>query len=135
MFGSSLPSVACKGGGGAHVLYTLFVFVCVYWCVVITMCCDVRYDFHIRTILGSSLPPVFVCRSPMSYLLYLCLFAYGGGLFLFVFLLCPVYPMLPVSLDCPFQKSKTKKRKCYENLPIFFLGGGILSNKISKSYI
>jgi hypothetical protein len=41
----------------------------------------------------------------VSYLRYLCLFAYGGVqhmLFvLFVFILCFVYPMLPVSLDCP----------------------------------
>jgi len=29
MFGSSLPSVVCRR---AHVLFTLFVFVCVYWC-------------------------------------------------------------------------------------------------------
>ena len=42
----------------------------------------------------------------VSYLRYLCLFAYGGVqhmLFvLFVFILCFVCPMLPVSLDCPF---------------------------------
>ena len=30
----------------------------------------------------------------MSYLRYLCLFAYSG-------VLCLMYPMLPVSLDCP----------------------------------
>jgi hypothetical protein len=29
MFGSSLPPVACRR---AHVLFTLFVFVCIYWC-------------------------------------------------------------------------------------------------------
>jgi hypothetical protein len=45
----------------------------------------------------------------MSYLPYLCLFAivvantYCVVFFvLFVFVLCCVYPMLPVSLDCPF---------------------------------
>jgi hypothetical protein len=45
----------------------------------------------------------------MSYLRYLCLFAYSGvqhilccAFALFVFVLCLVYPMLPVSLDCPF---------------------------------
>jgi membrane-bound metal-dependent hydrolase YbcI (DUF457 family) len=44
----------------------------------------------------------------MSYLLYLCLLAHRGvqhtlccGFFCFVFLRL-VYPMLPVSLDCPF---------------------------------
>jgi hypothetical protein len=46
----------------------------------------------------------------MSYLHYLCLFAHSdvehilccGFFILFVFALCPVYPLLPVSLDCPF---------------------------------
>jgi hypothetical protein len=44
----------------------------------------------------------------MSYLRYLCLFAYSGVQYilscvfvLFVTALCSVYPMLPVSLDCP----------------------------------
>ena len=39
----------------------------------------------------------------MSYLCFLCLFAYSGVFcfVLFVFVLCLVYPMLPVSLDCP----------------------------------
>jgi hypothetical protein len=45
----------------------------------------------------------------MCDLRYLCLFAYGGvqhilccNFVLFVFTWCFVYPMLPVSLDCPF---------------------------------
>ena len=45
----------------------------------------------------------------MSYLRYLCLLVYRGVQHilccvsaLFVFFLCLVYPMLPVSLDCPF---------------------------------
>jgi hypothetical protein len=38
-------------------------------------CCDVRYDFRIITIFGSSLLPV-VCS--MSYLRYFCLLAYSG---------------------------------------------------------
>jgi len=39
----------------------------------------------------------------MSYLHYLCLFAYSGVSFaLFVYVLCLVYPILPVSLGCPF---------------------------------
>jgi hypothetical protein len=43
------------------------------------------------------------------YLRYLCLFTYSGvqhilcyGFVLFVFVLCLVYPMLLVSLDCLF---------------------------------
>jgi lipopolysaccharide/colanic/teichoic acid biosynthesis glycosyltransferase len=36
----------------------------------------------------------------MSYLHYLCMFAYSVVFFvLFVFVLCLVYPMLPVSLE------------------------------------
>ena len=45
----------------------------------------------------------------MSYLYYLCSFAYSGVqhisccvFVLFVFVLCIVYPMLSVSLDCSF---------------------------------
>jgi hypothetical protein len=43
----------------------------------------------------------------MSYLRYLCLFVYSGiqhilCCVLFVFVLCFMYSMLPVSLDCPF---------------------------------
>ena len=38
-----------------------------------------------------------------SYLRYVCLFAYSGVLGgVVVFVLCPVYPMLSVSSDCPF---------------------------------
>jgi hypothetical protein len=49
----------------------------------------------------------------MSYLRYLCLLTYSavhtycvGFFVLFVFVLCFVYPMLPVSLDCPLLKKK-----------------------------
>jgi hypothetical protein len=39
----------------------------------------------------------------MSYLRYLCLFAYSGVLHILrCIFLRPVYPMLPFSLDCPF---------------------------------
>jgi len=44
----------------------------------------------------------------MSYLRYLCLFGYSGVehklcfVFCFVFVFCPVYTMLSVSLDCRF---------------------------------
>jgi hypothetical protein len=58
-------------------------------------CCAVRFDFHIKTMFGLSLPP-FVCRrAHMSYLRYVCLFAYCGVqnilrcvFVLFVFVLC-----------------------------------------------
>ena len=56
-------------------------------------CCDVRYNFRIKTMFGSSLPSCFVGRL-MFYLRYLCLFAHSGvqhilcyvfGLFFFSF--------------------------------------------------
>ena len=56
--------------------------------------------------LGSSLPPV-VCMGFMSILRYVCVFAHSGVqhilccVFLFLFVLYFVYPMLPVSLDYP----------------------------------
>ena len=56
--------------------------------------CDVRYDFRKQMMFGSSLPPV-VYRRLMSYLRYLCLFAYSGDqdilccvFVLFFFVLC-----------------------------------------------
>ena len=66
------------------------------------MCCDVRYDFLINAMFGSSLPPLFV-GGLMFYLCCLCLFAHSGiqHILCCVFLRL-VYPVLPVSLDCPF---------------------------------
>ena len=68
-------------------------------------CCGVRYDFHINTMFGSSLPPVV--GGLMSYLRYLCLLVQSGVqcilccvFALFVSVLCLVYPMFPVLLDC-----------------------------------
>ena len=71
-------------------LVNIFSFFCVILLCVFMFwvpCCDVRYDFHIKTMFG-----------------YLCLFAYSSVqhiLCCFVFLRV-VYPVLPVSLDCPF---------------------------------
>ena len=36
----------------------------------------------------------------MSYLRYLCLFAYNSVFFVVVFVLCLIYSMLPISPDC-----------------------------------
>jgi len=68
---------------------------------------DVRYDFRIQMIFGSSLPPVICRKAHVLCIRYLCLFAYGGVqhtlccVFVLVFFRL-VYPMLPVSLHCPF---------------------------------
>ena len=70
-------------------------------------CYDIRYDFRIETIFGWSLPLV-VCRRA-HVLLTLCVLVciqwcptHIVLCFCFV-LLRLVYPVLPVSLDCPFQ--------------------------------
>jgi len=59
--------------------------------------CDVRYDFHIKTMFCSSLPPVVCGRDHVLFTLFvLCFFV------LIVYILCLVYPMFPDSLDCQF---------------------------------
>ena len=56
---------------------------------------------------GSSLPPVG-CMGFMTFLRYVCLLPHSGVqhilccVVLLLFVLCFVYPMLPVSLDYPF---------------------------------
>ena len=104
------------------VLHIILVFCVVLLCVFTFWipCCDVRYDFRIKTMFDSPFPLV-VCRRSHVYLRYLCLLAYSGVqhilccvFVLFFVILCSlccqflcvfrhlVYPMLPVSLDCPF---------------------------------
>ena len=61
-------------------------------------CCDVRYDFRIKTMFGSSLTPVVSKKwGLMSYLRWLCLFVYSNVqhilccvFVLFVFVLCTI---------------------------------------------
>ena len=83
------------------------------------MCCGLRYNFHIKAMFGSSLPPV-VCRrvhvftssclwegSCLIYVIFVCLRIVVSNTYCVVFMLCfssscLLYPMLPVSLDCPF---------------------------------
>jgi hypothetical protein len=59
-----------------HLGYTNF---CVVLLCVFTFCIsryDVRYDFRMKTMFGSSLPPV-VCR--MAHVLFKCLFVHSGA--------------------------------------------------------
>jgi hypothetical protein len=61
-----------------------------------------RYDFHIKTMFGSSLPPVFVF---FVYVIFVCLrIVMSNTYYIVLCFVCRrlVYPMLPVSLDCPF---------------------------------
>jgi hypothetical protein len=57
------------------------------------------YDFRINGMFGSSLPPVVGRR---DHVYSLCLFAHSSARHILccIFLLL-VYPVLPVSLDCP----------------------------------
>jgi hypothetical protein len=86
--------------GGVRVahLFSFFYVVCIY-----ALSSDVRYDFRIKPMIGSSLPPV-VCKRLMSYLGYLALFAHSGVQhILCCILVCFSSSDVPyVSLDCPF---------------------------------
>jgi hypothetical protein len=66
-------------------------------------CCAVCYDFRIKRMFGCS-PPV-VCKSVHVLLMLFWFICYRGVqhiLCFFVFFHRLVYPMLLVSLDCPF---------------------------------
>ena len=65
------------------VLLIFLVFCVVLVCVftLLVPCCDVRYDFRMKTIFGSSLPPVV-------YVICVCLHIMVSFLVLFVFVLC-----------------------------------------------
>jgi len=85
-------------------LLIFFVF-CVVLLSVFTfrvLCYDFHYDVRIKTMFGSSLPPVICKRAHVLF----TLFAYSGVqnilCCIFVFFLRVVYPMLLVSLDCRF---------------------------------
>jgi len=113
MFGSSLPHVVCRS---AHVLLYFLLkysdiqhFVLSYVFTFWVPCCDVRYDFFINTMFGSSLYlQLFalwflrVVEFLMRSVLFIILVFSVVFFVLFVFVLCLVYLMLPVSLDCPF---------------------------------
>jgi hypothetical protein len=45
---------------------------------VLSSCCDIRYDFRMERMFGSSLAPVVCRRAHMSFLRYLCLFWYSA---------------------------------------------------------
>ena len=91
--------------GGIRV--AIFLVFCIVLLCVFTFllpCCDIHYDSCIKTMFGSSLPPV-VCRR-VHDLFTLFVFTHSGaqhllyGVFaFFVFVLCVVHP---VSLDCSF---------------------------------
>jgi hypothetical protein len=70
--------------------------------VVIMCMSDFNYNFHIKTMFGSSLPQI-VCRRAhvFIYIICVCLRIVVSNAYCVVFLRL-VSPVLPVSLDCPF---------------------------------
>ena len=92
-----------------YVLLIILVFFSVVLLYVFTFgvrCCDVRYDFRIKPMLGSSLPSV-VCKTVhalFTLFLFVCLYWFPTHIVLRFcsVLLRFVYLMLPVSLYCPF---------------------------------
>ena len=84
------------------------VFCVILLCVLtfFVPCCDVCYDFHIKTMFGSSLLPVVCRRAHVLFTLFVFVYVWWCPThivvcFCFVCLRL-VYPMLPVSLDFPF---------------------------------
>jgi hypothetical protein len=91
------------------VCFLCVVLLCFFWFLV--RCYDGRYSFRIKRCSVRIYFQLFV-GGLMSYLCYLSLLAHSGVphilccvFLLFIFVLYFVYPMLPVSLDCPFGMS------------------------------
>jgi len=123
---SSLPPVVCRRTYVVLCCLCLFVYCDVQYFVIYYVfmfwvaCCDVCYDFRIKTMFGSSLPPV-VLGGLMSYLRYLWFFllhrvvsnTYCVVFFVSFFF---VLSMLPVSLDCPFVIAPSVFSNVYSNI-------------------
>jgi hypothetical protein len=77
-------------------LSVYFVFSCVLLCVFMfwVLCCDVHYDFRIKTMFGFFLPPVLFVGRLMFYLRYLCLLACSDvqhSVLCFLLVLCTLW--------------------------------------------
>ena len=57
----------------SDVQHFVLTYVFTFW----VPCCDVRYDFRIKTMFGSSLPPVVCVKVDVLFTLF-CLFTYSG---------------------------------------------------------
>jgi hypothetical protein len=82
-------------------------------------CCDVRYDFYIKTMFGSSLSPV-VCRRVhilFTFYLFACVFCCCCCLFCF----CFSSFLLPVSLYFRFWIAPSVFSNVYLNMYIYIL--------------
>ena len=102
------------GSATSKMYFYMFKFIWIFYPVVMSVTIA---DFHIKRCSVRLYLQLFV-GGRMSYLRYLCLFAYSGvqhimSCVFFIFVLCTLccqflfflrlgYPMLPDSLDCPF---------------------------------
>ena len=106
--------------GRVHVAHLVSFLCCYIMCLYLVPCCDVCYDFCIKTMFSSSLPPLY-----SEGLIYnLCMFAFSGiqHILCCVFvLLRHVYPVLPVFLDCPFMIGPSVFSNVYLNYGRFSL--------------
>jgi hypothetical protein len=86
-------------------VFTFWVLCCDVLLCVFTfwvLCCDVRFDFRITTMFGSSLSLVVCRRVHVFFTLFVHVGIQHILCCVFVLFFYFVYPMLPVSLDCPF---------------------------------
>ena len=88
--------------------HTIILICCVVLLCVLTFwgpCCNVRYDLRMKTMFGSSLPPVGCRKVHVLFTLFVVCLRCGDVrhvlccVFVFLRIVCPV---LPVSLNCPF---------------------------------
>ena len=78
MFGSSLPPVVCRR---AYVLFTLFVFVCTWWCPPhIVLCLRVVFRRLVYSMLPVSLDCPFLITSSVFSNVYLVIIIFSGTL-------------------------------------------------------
>ena len=84
----------------AH-FFIAFCVVLLYVFMFCVLCCGVRYDLRIKTMFSSSTSScLYYCITCLIYVTCVCLFVQHILCCVFAFRGL-VYPMLPVSLDCP----------------------------------
>ena len=94
----------------------LILYLCVFTFLV--PCCDVCYDFCIKTMFGTSLPRMFA-RGIRSYICYLCWFLYSGVQhFVMLYVSTFLVPCCDVQYD--FRIKNDVRLRLY---PQLFVGG------------
>ena len=87
-------------------LLQVCVFLQVLWYIMLLLpCCDVRYDFRLKMMFSLSVSLVDCRRVHVLFTLFgfVCTQSYPMHIVMYFCFVCLrlVYPMLPVSLDCP----------------------------------